>query len=143
MKRAARLDGSVFVDTHAFVALVNADDRHHDVAARILGELTDESIAVFTSDWVLAEFLSVCSKRPLRAAAGRVTSDVRGSSLTTVIEASRETWDRAFALFRSRRDKEWSLVDRTSMVLCGEYGIRRVLTHDSHFSQAGLEVMIP
>ena len=142
MKRPLRSKGPVFIDTHALVAIVNADDEHHEMTARLLSDVVQQRVPVFTSDWVLAEFLSVCSRRPLRAAAGKVAASVRASPLTTVVEASRATWDRAFDLFRARRDKEWSLVDCTTIILCEDNSVRRVLTHDHHFAQAGLEVMI-
>jgi predicted nucleic acid-binding protein len=132
----------VFVDTHALVAIVNADDTHHASAFEAFAALEHRRTRVFTSDWVLAEFLCSTSSRRTRAAAARVVDELRAAPLTTILEASREDWTRAYKLFRLRRDKDWSFIDCTSIVLCADLGIHHVLTHDHHFTQAGLTIML-
>lgn len=143
MSRVRRRAGQVFVDTHGLIALVNADDAHHEQTVQILAQCGDRQVGVMTSDWVLAEFLSACARRPLRAAACAVIHDLQASTLTTIVPADRDTWTRAYDLFSRRRDKDWSLIDCTTMVLCGEHGVDEVLTHDHHFTQAGLKILIP
>lgn len=133
----------VFLDTHALLAAINADDEHHEKAVIALETLVEHRSRVFVSDWVLAEFLSGAAKLPLRSAAILTVADLKASRLTEIVPATRKTWDAAFALYRSRRDKSWSLVDCTSIVLCRSMRIRHVLTHDRHFVQAGLEILIP
>ncbi len=133
----------VFIDTHALLATINADDAHHAVCLEVLGRIASSRTKAITSDWVLAEFLSAASRRPLRPAAIGVIVDLKSSSLTTIVPAIRETWNDAFDLFRTRRDKTWSFVDCTSMVICKALGIKRVLTHDHHFQPEGLEIMLP
>ncbi|CAG1010005.1 hypothetical protein PHYC_03781 [Phycisphaerales bacterium] len=132
----------VFLDTHGLLAAINADDVHHSRAARLFELLHRARTPTFTSDWVLAEFLSVAARRPLRAAAARVVLDLRESALTTVVRASAQTFDAAFDLFRRRADKQWSLVDCTTITLCETLGIRHVVSHDHHFVQGGLEIML-
>jgi predicted nucleic acid-binding protein len=44
---------------------------------------------------------------------------------------------RAYQLWKSRPDKNWSLVDCTSFVLMESEGITTSLTSDHHFGQAG------
>ena len=75
--------------------------------------------------------------------AGRIVDGLRDSPLTTIVEATRADWDRAYRLFRVRKDKDWSFVDCTSIVLCAGLGVAEVLTHDHHFVQAGLRVLLP
>jgi uncharacterized protein len=45
-------------------------------------------------------------------------------------------------LFRSRRDKEWSLTDCMSFVVMRERGITDALTNDHHFEQAGFRILL-
>jgi predicted nucleic acid-binding protein len=132
----------VFLDTHGLLAVLNADDAHHDAAAALFNSLADDRTPVFTSDWVLAEFLSVAARRTLRAPAAAIADDLRSSPLTTVLPATRTGWDQAFRLFRSRKDKEWSFVDCTSIMLCNQFRITGVVTNDHHFAQAGLRVLL-
>lgn len=143
MTGARRGPSKVFLDTHALLAAINADDEHHEKAAEALTSLVTDRSRVYASDWVLAEFLSAAAKRPLRSPAIQTVADLKASKLTTILPATRQTWDSAFVLYKARRDKNWSLVDCTSIVLCRSLGIRRVLTHDHHFVQAGLEILIP
>lgn len=141
--RARSRSGSVFIDTHGLVATLNDDDAHHDSAVEMFACFVRERTRVFTSDWVLAEFMSVTARRGLRSAAAGIVTDLQASSLTTIIEASRIDWEKAFRLFRARKDKDWSFVDCTSLVLCAERGIKDVLTHDHHFLQARLRILLP
>lgn len=142
MSVRSRRRASVFLDTHGVLAVLNADDAHHDAAAALFEALAADRTPVFTSDWVLAEFLSVAARRPLRVPAAAIVDDLRSSPLTTVLPATRVAWDQAFKLFRTRRDKEWSFVDCTSIVLCNQLRITGVVTHDHHFAQAGLRVLL-
>ena len=100
--RSVRPTGPVFVDTHALVAALNADDAHHAQTVHLFGFIAAEEIRAFTSDWVLAEFLAIASRRAWRAGAARIVEGLRDSPLTTVVEATRADWDRAFRLFRLR-----------------------------------------
>ncbi len=43
---------------------------------------------------------------------------------------------------RPRLDKEYSLTDCMGMVICREYGITDVLTHDHHFAQEGFTILL-
>lgn len=132
----------VFLDTSALLALVNRDDAIHVTAAAVEADLTNQRIPLVTSDWVLLEFLNGASGLSLRAAAARLTDRLRTSARVALIPATREAWDAALTLYRDRPDKEWSFVDCSSILICEEQGIRRVFTHDRHFAQAGLEVLL-
>ncbi|CAG0966960.1 hypothetical protein PHYC_01036 [Phycisphaerales bacterium] len=59
-----------------------------------------------------------------------------------VVPAEASAWLAALSLFRERPDKEWSLVDCSSILICREQGIQRILTADHHFTQAGFEVLL-
>lgn len=142
MSARSRRRASVFVDTHGLLAVLNADDAHHDAAAELFAALATDRTPVFTSDWVLAEFLSVAARRTLRTPAAAMVDDLRSSVLTTILPATRTGWDQAFKLFRTRRDKEWSFVDCSSIVLCNQLRITGVVTSDHHFAQAGLRVLL-
>ncbi|HUE74513.1 MAG TPA: hypothetical protein VMP01_26755 [Pirellulaceae bacterium] len=49
----------------------------------------------------------------------------------------------ALALYESRPDKEYSLVDCRSMVALREMGVSEVLTSDHHFTQEGFTILFP
>jgi len=141
--RSGRAPYTAFIDTHALLAAINSDDAHHNAAVKQFSQLAAEKCAVAVSDWVLAEFLSAAARPPLRVPATKAVDMLLASKLTTVFPATRDTWTAAFKLFRTRPDKAWSLVDCTTIALCHAHGIPTVLTHDHHFVQAGLDILIP
>jgi predicted nucleic acid-binding protein len=49
---------------------------------------------------------------------------------------------RGVELFRTRRDKEWSLTDCISFLVMQQRGISDALTHDHHFEQAGFTILL-
>jgi predicted nucleic acid-binding protein len=48
----------------------------------------------------------------------------------------------ALQRYRERTDQAWSLTDCASFVVKEERGLRRVLTSDHHFEQAGFEALL-
>jgi len=134
---------AVFMDTAALLALNNPRDELHAKAVEIERQLAANRARLVTSDWVLGEFLGGASLPPTRGAAASMIHVLQRSRHALIVPATRADWQRAFELFCSRPDKEWSLVDCTSMLICHEHGIRDVFTHDRHFSQAGFGILIP
>ena len=53
-----------------------------------------------------------------------------------------ELFDKSFALFGTRDDKEWSLTDCMSFVVMDTRGITDALTPDEHFNQAGFNALM-
>lgn len=134
--------GAVFVDTGGLVALINNRDQLHAQARSLMAELDRSQLLMVTSEWVLTELLATTSAPPLRTGAAKVVRSVLASRYYRVLESSHADWQRAFELYGERPDKEWSLVDCASMISCQELGIKRVLTGDHHFAQAGFEVLL-
>lgn len=134
---------AVFLDTHGLLAVMNSRDAHHDQAVMTLEAIVRDRASVWTSDWVLAELLSFGQTPSVRRSAIRAVHDIQNSRSTTIIPATRQDWTLAFALYQSRKDKGWSLVDCTTVVLCRRQGIGRVFSHEHHFVRAGLEILLP
>jgi uncharacterized protein len=132
----------VFADAHFWIAIANPDDGDHDrVKAAIAGL---GKVIVHTSDEVLAEFLTYMagSGKWLRAEAARIVSEALDAADVQVWEQSRESFLDALALYTARGDKQYSLVDCSSMNLMRRHGITEVLTRDRHFEQEGFSILI-
>jgi predicted nucleic acid-binding protein len=132
----------VFLDSSGLLALLNRRDALHDHALRVRDELVSQQAHLVTTDWVLSEFLGAAARLESRVYAARWIVQLQQSRLTTIVEASRQGWLEAFALYRTRPDKAWSLVDCASMLLCRNRTIRQVFTHDHHFEQAGFRALL-
>jgi predicted nucleic acid-binding protein len=121
------------MDTVALLALANRDDELHDKAKKVYAQLATERSTLITSQWVLTEFLGGASRIPLRGAAIRVVERLMKSRRTQIVPVSAEAWAAAYLLYKARPDKEWSLVDCSSVLICQDRGVADVLTAD-HFS---------
>ncbi len=138
------LGRQVFVDASALIALVNEDDALHERARAVEQALEESGAHLVLSDGILSEFLAYTSNPPrLRAASIAAADAIMASSQVTIIPATRRAFLKAFDLYRSRPDKEWSLVDCSSVLICQERGIRRVFASDRHFRQAGFDILLP
>ena len=130
----------VFVDSWFFIAHLHRFDPDHSAALR-LGRTLRET-AFFTHDGVLTEVLSFFSGRGAfwREAAAEVVREALAARRYKVTPVSRELFENALTLYERRADKEYSLVDCTSMHLMRVRGITHVLTNDHHFRQEGFTV---
>jgi uncharacterized protein len=129
----------VFLDSAFLIALINHRDRFHG-QARILGDAYDK-VPVLTTDAVLLEVGNALS-RGFKHEASQVIQYLLGSEEAEIVRLDPALFDRAFDLYRSYRDKEWSLVDCISFVVMRDAGVTSVLTSDGHFSQAGFQILM-
>ncbi|MBI3049038.1 MAG: PIN domain-containing protein [Acidobacteria bacterium] len=135
-------DDPVFIDTGAPIALCHRRNQLHDRAREVLRQLAAARTSFVTSQWVLTEFLGSAATGELRRAAIADTRRLLVSDRTEIVGASETGWRAAFELYESRLDKDWSLVDCSSILICQAREIRRVFTHDHHFEQAGFQRLL-
>jgi uncharacterized protein len=132
----------VFADSCYWIALVFPADPLH-AAARRAGQMI-VGRHIVTTDEVLVEFLNFFSGKGtrFRDMALRVFDTLMADERAEVIEQSRASLLPGIALYRQRRDKAYSLTDCISMAAMRDHGIRDVLTHDRHFAQEGLTLLL-
>jgi predicted nucleic acid-binding protein len=122
---------TLFVDTSAFYAIADGDDRHHRAAVSAL-QMSVGTDRVVTSDHVLVEsWLLICSRLGRRAAMrfwDGVSIDV-----LTVVGITAEDFRRAREIAREWSDQGFSIVDCTSFALIERLDIRRACAFDKHF----------
>ena len=132
----------VFADTQFFVALINPQDQWHETALKVEADLlepfyvTSEAIL----DEVLTFFCEYVAKARLKAVAS--VELILSETNTKVITISHEIFLAGLELYKARPDKKYSLTDCISMNICRERGITEVLTHDHHFIQEGLTILM-
>jgi predicted nucleic acid-binding protein len=133
----------VLVDTWALLALAIEEDQWHESAKSVSKRLQKQHCPLVTTEWILSEFLGSVRGRQAREFAIEIVRGLQRSSITEIVSATHEEWERGFELYRTRLDKNWSLVDCISIILCSRYGIQEVFTGDHHFQQAGLRILVP
>ncbi len=133
---------AVFLDTAGLIGVFLASDSLHAMAVEILDSLAVSGTPLVTSDWVLIEFLNATANLRHRVGAAGFVRSLLADPGVTFVRSSHVGLQGALKLYESRPDKEWGIVDCSSILICKEMGIKRVFTHDRHFRQAGFEILL-
>ncbi len=132
---------ALFADTFYWIALADLTDSAHQRAITLTVERTDSLIV--TTDEVLAEYLTFFATSPEQMRRKAVTNAQRilENPGVRVVPQSRESFLAGMALYGSRPDKGYSLVDCISMQTMRKEGLTEVLTNDRHFGQEGFRAL--
>lgn len=127
----------VFADTAYWLAPANPFDQHHEKARQASAALG--RVRLITPDAVLTEYLNALADKgqAVRHAAIRSVETILRNPDVTVLPQTRRSFLQAFALYKARPDKGYSLTDCLSMTVMRQRKVKRVLTTDRHFEQEG------
>lgn len=128
-----------FIDTLFVIALINQRDQHHARADDLAFQYDGQPL--ITTDAVLLEIGNAMA-RAFKSEAAQVIEDFLTSEDVQVVRLTPELFERAFALYKSRPDEEWGLVDCISFVVMQDAGATDALTFDRHFAQAGFRALM-
>jgi predicted nucleic acid-binding protein len=134
----------IFVDTGAFYARADEDDKHHETATRIFENIRSGGVAyrpIFTSQSVLAELATLALYKLGHKAAVRALSAIRDSESINVVPVGRATFETAAEQFEDYDDQEISFVDHTTSILADERDIEHVFAFDSDFQTLGFTLV--
>ena len=132
----------VFVDTAAWLALLNKSDALHEKAKRIRNKLVRERGKFLLTDYIVVEIANALSRVPFRQTAVQIISLIQSSANTMVVRIDKEIFAEAWRLYSERLDKEWSFTDCTSFIVMGQMGLPDAFTSDHHFEQAGFNILM-
>jgi uncharacterized protein len=127
-----------FVDTSAWVALVNAKDPDHRSVRDTLNKLSGRLI---TSNLIFDESVTLCRYRMGHRIACRVGDAMLSPDVVDLIRASAADERAAWKLFHERSDKEYSFTDCTSFVLMRRLAIETAIALDADFAREGFRVL--
>ncbi|SRR6266446_1746234 len=128
---------TVFVDTAAWVALLNTRDELHQSAQKQLEELGRQNAQLITTEFVLVELANMFCALVWRQKVVRFIDGLRRLPNLQIIPADSVLLDKGWNLFRNRPDQEWSLTDCPSMFVMESNQIKLAFSSDHHFEQAG------
>ena len=130
---------TVFVDTSALLALLDADEARHQDARLIWTRLLGGDVPIVTTNYVLVETYALAQRR-LGSAAVRVLTD----DLLPVVDVEwigRELHERAVSALIAASRRELSLVDAVSFEAMRQRGIDHAFAFDRHFEEAGFSLV--
>ena len=100
--------------------------------------------SLITSEHVIAEVLTFMSKAGPHARRATVdyVDEILADPTVLVVPQTSQLFQEALALYRARLDKQYSMTDCASMVICRAEGIGDVLSADHDFEQEGLNILL-
>jgi predicted nucleic acid-binding protein len=132
----------IFIDTWAWIALLDETDQYHDVAQRVHLKPQKKRRKYVTSDFVLNELINYLysagpAAKAQKAINALLTRADAGKHL--LIHVSPPQFRRAWQLRQKYDDKpDISFVDFTSMVVMQDMSMVDIFTDDAHFQQVNL-----
>ncbi len=128
---------AVFVDTGAWVALRYRRDQYHQRARALLRRLGSEGLGLVTTEWVLAEAVTLLKARGAVDHAIALGEAIQAGRLGHLVESSSERRRRAWDLFVRYRDRRVGWVDCSSFAVMEELGLGQFFGFDDDFVRAG------
>lgn len=129
----------LFLDTGFLIALELSGDRHHKAARACWTNFALAPEPLVTTSYVIDETLTFFNSRGFHAKAVEIGERLLSSRAVTVVHVDQALFREGFDFFRQHADKRYSLTDCISFAVMRRQTIKRALTFDRHFTQAGFE----
>ena len=129
----------LFLDTGFLIALESSGDNHHQAARAFWSGYALAPEPLVTTTYVFDETVTFFNSRRFHAKAAEVGERLLASSLVTVVHVDEGLFKDAWRYFLRHADKRYSLTDCVSFAVMRKQGIKRALSFDQHFTQAGYE----
>ncbi len=135
------MNGEVFVDTGAWLALAHDRDQYHAKARRIYPRLLADAARLITTNLVLAECHALLLKNKGREVALLFIDTLKQSPRIELVESTSALETEAVELLRRYRDQDFSFADAVSFALMKQRGIDTAFGFDRHFATAGVKLV--
>lgn len=106
---------AVFADTFFYLALLSRDAAARAKAEEVAARTHSHTV---TSGFVLTEVANALSAPAHRQSCLALARLLTASAHVSVLPVSQELFERGQSSYAARPDKEWSLTDCTSFVIC-------------------------
>lgn len=128
------------VDTSAWYALFDEDDKHHERADIFY----DRNLSPFvTTNFIVDETLTLVKKRLGHRQAVEAGKDLWNKELSSLITITPEDEATAWRIFQRYDDKGFSFTDCTTFAVMERLKIPYIFTFDEHFKQYGKFKCLP
>ena len=129
----------IFLDTAAFLAVLNANDQFYPSARLAWNEILSSDASLVSSNYVILETTALLQHRFGIEALRLFEGDILPVVEIAWVDESIHKQGMSILLAANRRDL--SLVDCTSFTIIRQLGLDEVITYDPHFSEQGFKVI--
>ena len=130
---------NIFIDTAAFLAVLNAKDQFHPAARQVWDEILASDAALFSSNYVVLETTALLQHRFGIEAVRLFESDILPIVEIEWVDETIHKQGMSALLAANRRSL--SLVDCTSFEVMRRVGMDTAFTFDPHFPELGFKVI--
>jgi len=134
-----RVPSASFVDSSAFIALIDGDDRQHDQALQVWRDGLQGADAFVSTNYVILETTAVLQRRFGLAVMRRFVTDMLPVVSVEWVDATDHDTGLALLLAEARRGL--SLVDCVSFIVMRRLGLGTAFALDPHFAEQGFALI--
>lgn len=129
----------IFVDSSALVGRFMANDGHHVQSKALWRKLEAERATCLTTNFVLAESLTLLGRRAGYDFAAQRARALYASVWVTILRPAEEDERQALEFFEKYADQKIGFTDCVSFAIMRRMKIAKVFTFDRHFEFAGFQ----
>jgi predicted nucleic acid-binding protein len=130
---------NIFIDTAAFLAVLNANDQFHQSAKHIWDEILSSDSSLFSSNYVILETTALLQHRFGIEALRLFESDIL--AVVEIVWVDETIHKQGMSALLAANRRNLSLVDCTSFEIMRQVGLDEVFTFDPHFREQGYKVI--
>ena len=131
----------IFVDSGAWIALLNRRDQYHSNAVAIFNGLVQQNTQFLTTDYVIDEtvtWLRYKVNHPVAIQFLDLIESSRATGVLNLVAIDRFLFQEAERLFRQYDTARLSFTDCTSFAVCQQHNISEAFAFDQHFPMVGI-----
>jgi len=130
----------IFIDTGAWIACIDKNDKHHKAASDYLETIQRNNIQVVTSNYIFDETITwvkfkLGHKETIKIM--NLWEQAKNNDLLTVYWIDEKITETAWNIFKKYNDHNLSFTDCTSFAVCRKYDIKKIFGFDSDFNTLG------
>lgn len=130
---------NIFMDTAAFLAILNSNDRFHQPALQAWKEILSSDSILFSSNYIILETIAILQHRFGVEAVRLFESEIM--PVTELIWVDEAVHKQGMSALLAANRRTLSLVDCTSFEMIRQAGFDAVFTFDPHFYEQGFKII--
>src|SRR3970282_203063 len=130
---------NIFIDTAAFLAVLNANDLYHQPARQTWDEILSSDSSLFSSNYVILETIALLQHRFGIEALRLFESDIL--PVVEIAWVDETIHKQGMSALLAAKPRNLSLVDCTSFEIMRLFGLAGIFTFDLHFGEQGFKVI--